>query len=79
MNEELEDCNTDLITSEKLNTFSVVEQFCDICGDLTPHHIDDEKEKQKKLSEHKVLERPISESECVYCRESEESNIDDLI
>jgi hypothetical protein len=79
MNEEFNDCNQELITSEKLKSFSVLEKFCQICGDLTPHHIEDQDNSSiKRLSENKSYEAPISIEECVYCRESEEELIEGL-
>jgi uncharacterized protein YcgI (DUF1989 family) len=78
MHDDQSSCSEELISSEQLNTFSIVEIFCDQCGDLTPHHLDDEKEKTQKLSSDKTMEAPISLSACVYCRESEEAEIEGL-
>lgn len=79
MNEDYNDCTQELVSTERLKSFCVVEKFCQICGDLTPHHIEDKDESAiKKLSEDKSYVAPISIEECVYCRESEEELIEGL-
>lgn len=78
MSEEFEDCNQELISSENLSSFSVVEKYCDNCGDLTPHHIEDNNKRIKKESIQKTYVSPIAKSECVYCRENEEQEIEGL-
>ena len=35
------DAAHDLILAEQLQVFDVIEQFCDVCGDMTPHHCED--------------------------------------
>lgn len=31
----------ELILAEQLQVFDIIEHFCDICGDITPHHCED--------------------------------------
>ncbi len=78
MDSHFRDYSEDLIDTEKLSAFNVVESFCDQCGDLTPHHIE---ELRPQTNEHQdldemVLVAPISIHECVICREDEETRID---
>ncbi|MBT3980181.1 MAG: hypothetical protein HOE90_02445 [Bacteriovoracaceae bacterium] len=75
MNSDLNDCYEDLMNSEHLNAFSVIELFCEQCADLTPHHIDESKSGKEKYSTpvDRVLISPISVHECVICRENEET------
>lgn len=74
-NESLEE----LINSEQLQVFNVVEEYCEVCSDITPHHIDTPK---KHNGEPKVYDvdtvfcDPISTKECVRCRENEENKLD---
>jgi len=80
MSNEYSDAIDELISTEKLSAFSVVDQFCDNCGDLTPHHIDESKVHNSELSSNndKVYVAPISILECVICRGNAESWIDDI-
>ncbi|OUR96828.1 hypothetical protein A9Q84_10850 [Halobacteriovorax marinus] len=74
----------ELVTSENLSAFSVVDRFCNDCGDLTPHHVDESKAHESELridseiEEEQVMVAPISSLECVICRENEENCLDDL-
>ena len=72
------DCVDELVNTEHLITFSVVEYFCDQCGDLTPHHIDDSKKQSTLNSANTILVPPLSIHECVICREEEESMLDEF-
>jgi hypothetical protein len=67
----------ELISSEQLQVFNVIEIFCEICGDLTPHHIDGSKihNEEDEISPDAICRAPISLQECVVCRENEESQI----
>ena len=69
----------ELIESEQLKEFSVVELYCEICGDMTPHHLDDSKaflKEEDDMLEEPDYVSPISEQECVICRENEEQELD---
>jgi len=74
MNEEYDDSLDDLVKTEKLNLFSVVENYCEICSDITPHHIEDESsfDDKSSLSDSSM---PLSILACVHCRENEESSL----
>ena len=72
------DCADELISAEHLASFSVVESFCDQCGDLTPHHIDDYEKRSPLKSEDAELVPPLSTHECVICREEEEGIFDEF-
>ena len=72
------DCIDELVSTEHLVAFSVVESFCDQCGDLTPHHIDDSEKQSTLTSENTTLVPPLSIHECVICREEEESMLDEF-
>ena len=61
MNDEYTDSTEELITSEQLHSFSVVELFCDACDKGTPHQIDDEE------SDLHI---------CVVCRKDEEEKLE---
>jgi hypothetical protein len=78
---EFEDTTEELISSEQLQIFDVVDSFCDVCGDLTPHHIDDSKahNEDDELDPEAICLSPISTQECVVCRENEENKIDGII
>ena len=69
-----------LIETEQLQVFDVVDSFCNICGDLTPHHIDDPKSyvREEELAPDVVIQAARPETECVYCRENEENEIKGL-
>jgi hypothetical protein len=75
MNNDLSDCMNELVASEKLNIFNVIESFCDVCSDLTPHHIEEAPGPQEMASWLKAV-APISTLECVNCREQEENKLD---
>ena len=72
------DCVDELVSTEHLATFSVVDSFCDQCGDLTPHHIDDYEKRSTLNSEDAALVAPLSTHECVICREEEEGMLDEF-
>lgn len=74
MNDDYEDGIEDLIHSEKLNLFSVVESFCVICSDITPHHLEDNSSYDDESS-HADASLPLSILSCVICRENEESEL----
>lgn len=77
------DSANDLISSEQLASFSIAQHFCEACGDMTPHHIEEiinkvqEKRIDEESSEDLLFIPPISSHECVLCREQEESHIDE--
>ena len=71
-------CADELVSTEHLSTFSVVDLFCDQCGDLTPHHIDDYEKRSTLKSEDAALVPPLSTHECVICREEEEGIFDEF-
>ncbi len=72
-----EGCLDDLMSTEFLTAFSVVEYYCDTCDRLTPHHIDESKQQSISSSESTTFVPPMSVHECVVCREEEESMIDE--
>ena len=79
MENELDDAVDELIKSEQLQVFNVIEEYCDICGDITPHHIDTPKkynETEQEFDGEIVFCDPISTKECVRCRENEENKLD---
>ena len=78
METNINDCVEELVSTEHLAAFSVVESFCDQCGDLTPHHIDDSENRSVLNSEDATLVPPLSKHECVICREEEECMLDEL-
>ena len=80
MIDQFEDTAGELINSEQLQVFNVIESFCDICGDITPHHIDDSKNHNEddEISPDAICLAPLSIQECVICRENEESEIEGL-
>ena len=61
MSYEFEDTTKELIESEQLHSFSVVEIFCDSCDKTTAHQIDDEE-----------AELHV----CVICRKDEEEKLE---
>ncbi|MCF8060607.1 MAG: hypothetical protein K9K67_14995 [Bacteriovoracaceae bacterium] len=71
------ECADELVASEQLNSFSVVEHFCEACGDLTPHHIDEPTKQPIKKEKGPILIPPMSTHECVFCREEEETQINE--
>jgi hypothetical protein len=58
---EYDDCTGELIASEQLHSFSVVELFCHSCDRTTAHQIDDG-EKDLHI--------------CVICRKDEEEKLE---
>ena len=78
METNIRDCLDEFVSTEHLATFSVVELFCDQCGDLTPHHIDDNEKQSTLKSENSAIVPPPSTHECVICREEEEGIFDDF-
>ncbi len=82
MSDDYNDSANDLIEAEQLKSFVVVELFCEICADLTPHHLDESKaflKNEEDLGEEEVeFVKPLSNSECTFCRENEESYIDNF-
>ena len=72
------DCVDELVSTEHLATFSVVDSFCDQCGDLTPHHIDDYEKRSTLKSEDAALVPPLSTHECIICRGEEEGMLDEF-
>jgi hypothetical protein len=78
MEYDFDDCLGELISSEQLNSFSVVDQFCESCEKTTPHHIDESivGESDKLDEEDSVSVKPMSVQECVICARDEESKID---
>jgi hypothetical protein len=61
MKNEYDDCTGELIASEQLHSFSVVELYCQSCDRTTAHQIDDE---EKDLHV------------CVTCRKDEEEKLE---
>ena len=78
METDTNDCLDELVSTEHLAAFSIVESFCDQCGDLTPHHIDDSDKQSSSNSEDATLVPPQSTHECVICREEEEGMLDEF-
>lgn len=73
----------ELIDEEQLKSFTVVEQYCDICSDLTPHHIDESStyianENQDDFEQEVEFVEPMSVMECTICRENEETIIEGM-
>lgn len=80
MNGKFDGSNEELISSEQLQVFDVIESFCEICGDLTPHHLENSKNynPEDELSPDAICSGAISNHECVICRETEENEIKGL-
>ncbi len=77
MDNNTDDCFDELVSSEKLNSFYVIEKFCEQCGDMSPHHIEEEPVNNfKKLASDVNEVAPMSLIECVYCREEQEQCLD---
>lgn len=74
MNDEYEDSLDSLVREEKLNLFSIIDSFCEICSDITPHHIEDESsfEDKSSLTDSSM---PMSILACTTCRENEETSL----
>lgn len=75
---DLSESAQDLMQTEQLNIFSIIDQFCEQCGTLTPHHIDESNLISISSSEETQLVPPISVHECVICREEEENLFNDF-
>ena len=71
---ELDESIEQLIKTEHLQIFDVVEEYCDICSDFTPHHL--EKAVKSVYKEDMTYTKPMSDKECVRCRENEENELD---
>lgn len=72
----------ELISSEQLQVFDVIDEYCDICGDITPHHIDTPKlynNENHDFEADTIFCEAISTKECVRCRENEEKKLNLLI
>ncbi|PIK16010.1 hypothetical protein [Halobacteriovorax sp. JY17] len=77
MSDERDEVSKDLILSEQLQVFDVVEAYCDICGDLTQHLIDESKNynEDDEVSPDAIFTPALSTQECVICRENEENEL----
>ena len=77
MSQKYKDTSRELITSEQLQVFDVIDAYCNVCDDITPHHIDDQKNYNldDEISPDAVFSPAISVKECVACRESEENEL----
>ena len=55
-----------------------MEAFCEVCGDLTEHHIDESKSynDDDEIDPDAILSPAISTQECIYCRENEENELE---
>ena len=76
MNDNLDDSVDELISTEKLNAFSIIEKFCNECTKMTPHHIDEANITLKAETDEEAEAEyvsAISSHECIYCRENEEN------
>lgn len=69
---------SNLMAAEGLKSFSIREHFCEQCGDLTPHHIEDVSAESlsESTNQKKTHIAPISIKECIICRNEEEASID---
>lgn len=79
MENEQNDALDELIQTEQLQVFDVIDEYCDVCGDITPHHIDTPKkynEESHDFDAETVFCDAISTKECVRCRENEENKLD---
>jgi hypothetical protein len=66
----------EIMSADHLSAFTVFEKYCDWCGGVTPHHIDDFDGSFPKDQVHKTPVPPASLHECVVCREQEEALLD---
>ena len=76
MNDNLGDTVKELISTEMLNEFSILEKFCNECTKMTPHHIDEANITLEAVTDEEAEAEyiaPISAHECIYCRENEEN------
>jgi hypothetical protein len=82
MSSDYNDSTDELVESEQLKSFVVVETFCEVCSDLTPHHLDESKaflKNEEDLGDEEIeFVKPMSIAECTICRENEESYIDNF-
>lgn len=80
MSNKYDNTTLELIASEQLQVFDVVEAYCDICGDLTKHHIDESKKynEDDELDPDAICTPAISTSECTVCRENEENELQEF-
>ncbi len=80
MSSQYDGITQELIASEQLQVFDVVEAYCDVCGDLTQHHIDESKKynEEDEISPDAIISPAISTQECVICRENEENELEDF-
>ena len=82
MNDYFNESNNELVTSEQLKPFVIVENFCESCGQVTPHHLDESQtflKDEEYLGEDEVeFVKPISLAECTLCREEEEAFINNF-
>jgi hypothetical protein len=77
-NDDYSGTTDELIESEQLKSFSVLDKYCEICGDIVPHHIDENYNNSNLLEENPdfVAVKPMSDFECVVCRQKEEVKLD---
>jgi hypothetical protein len=82
MSSDYNNATDELVESEQLKSFAVVEIYCEVCADLTPHHLDESKaflKDEEYLGEDEIeFVKPLSTAECTFCRENEEMHIDDF-
>lgn len=79
MENDQNDAIDELVKTEQLQVFDVIDEYCDICSDITPHHIEKAPNKNVSSLEYEpetVFSAPISTKECVRCRENEENKLD---
>lgn len=77
MQYDYDDCLEDLVSSEQLNSFSVVDRFCESCQRSTAHHIDESiVSDDDQLDDDWISIKPMSLHECVICARDEECKID---
>ena len=81
MYDDIDDSVGDLIASEQLQGFSVLDKHCQTCSRVTPHHIDESQAAALDInlednSEDLEAIVPLSILECVVCREIEENKLD---
>lgn len=79
MENETNDSKEELINSEQLQVFDVIEEYCEVCGDITPHHIDSPRkfsDQEHDFDVDTIFCDPLSTKECVRCRENEENKLD---
>ena len=74
------DISNELISAEQLQIFDVVDTYCEVCQDQTPHHMDTSKiyEQDEEVCPDAVLAPALSQKECVFCRENEENELKGL-